>query len=59
MLVVGIQLADVFNKLLDWNSFHVICGEEQERAHENGLRTPNQSSKRKDFGYQLKGVVQN
>jgi len=25
MLVIGIQLTDVFNELLDWNCFHIIC----------------------------------
>lgn len=25
MLVIRIQLTDVFNELLDWNCFHIIC----------------------------------
>lgn len=25
MLVIRVELTDVFNKLLDWNCFHIIC----------------------------------
>lgn len=34
MLVVRIQLTDVFNKLLDWNCFHIICGGKKKEISE-------------------------